>query len=221
MSNGLSNEILDNNIQHYCCTEKGSSGPPILLLETFKVIGVNIGAPLNSFNSFEYNIGNYIKSTINAFKNKEEEKLNFKSAINEFKNKEKEKLNSKEFDIKISKLRNNLSNSKTNYENKNFYMNENQFINKKNIYIKFSNLKKLYKRVLFNILVFLDDNDLINIFITNNKFKLLLNMSICDAYFFEIKNQINRYKLDLEVLKYSLIYSTVKERLKIDFSINI
>ena len=53
VSYGLSNKILDNNIQQYCCTEKGSSGSPILLLETFKVIGVHIGAPLNSF---EYNI---------------------------------------------------------------------------------------------------------------------------------------------------------------------
>ena len=110
------------------------------------------------------------KSSINVFKNKEEEKLNFKSTTNEFKNKEKEKLDSKELDIKISKLRNNLSNSKTKYENKNFYMNENQFINKKNIHIKFSNLKKIYKSALFNILLFLDDNDLINIFKTNKKF---------------------------------------------------
>ena len=210
VSYGLSQKILNNNIQHYCCTEKGSSGSPILLLETFKVIGVHIGAPLHSF---EYNTGNFIKSAISIFKNKEKDKL-----------------------------RNKLSISQTKYENKNIFINENlefnskssfkkfgqtkkekenNYINKKNTHIKFSNLKKLSQDIVINILVFLDDNDLINIFKINDKFKLFFNMSICNAYYFEIKYQLNKYKSDLEVLKYSLIYSKVKERLKIDFSINI
>ena len=85
VSYGLILNLNQQNIHHLCNSDRGSSGSPILSLKSFKVIGVHIGAPLNSF---EYNIGNFIKSSINVFKNKEEEKLNFKSAINVFKNKE-------------------------------------------------------------------------------------------------------------------------------------
>ena len=45
VSYGLINIIIDNKtINHYCITEEGSSGSPILSLETFKLIGIHYGS---------------------------------------------------------------------------------------------------------------------------------------------------------------------------------
>jgi len=45
VSYGLIKKIDDNKevIEHYCNTEKGSSGSPIVSLETFKLIGIHFG----------------------------------------------------------------------------------------------------------------------------------------------------------------------------------
>ena len=43
VSYGLLKNIIDNKIFHFCNTEEGSSGGPILSLETFKVIGIHFG----------------------------------------------------------------------------------------------------------------------------------------------------------------------------------
>ena len=57
--------IDENNTQimHYCATEDGSSGSPILNLQTFKVIGIHIG----KHKSYEYNVGVIIKHPIDSF----------------------------------------------------------------------------------------------------------------------------------------------------------
>ena len=47
-------------IQHYCCTDNGSSGAPILTLKDFKVIGIHYGSPQRG----EFNEGTFIKSVI-------------------------------------------------------------------------------------------------------------------------------------------------------------
>ena len=54
-------------INHKCCTEEGSSGGPILLLETFKVIGIHYGSGLKNIN---LNCGTFIKYAIDLFNNK-------------------------------------------------------------------------------------------------------------------------------------------------------
>ena len=90
------------------------------------------------------------------------------------------------------------------------------------INIKFNNLKKILKKDgFFNILTFLDCYDLMNLLQTNKSLIFLINIAISNAYYHQIKKYLNKYKNDFELLKSSLIYSKVKNALKIDFVINI
>jgi len=61
--------IFENNIdiKYFCATEEGSSGGPILISESHKVIGVHKG----SSKRFDYNIGIFIKAPITDFYNKQ------------------------------------------------------------------------------------------------------------------------------------------------------
>ena len=75
VSYGLVNDIIDNKkINHYCNTEDGSSGGPILSLETFKVIGIHYGSSQNI--SFKINYGTFIKYAIDLFNNKYKNEIN-------------------------------------------------------------------------------------------------------------------------------------------------
>ena len=51
------------DITHYCSTDVGSSGSPIINLESSKVIGIHIGASGN----FKFNKGNFLKFPIKKF----------------------------------------------------------------------------------------------------------------------------------------------------------
>ena len=74
VSYGLINELIEKKtIIHYCNTEDGSSGSPILSLKSNKVIGVHYGGIKN------YNYGTYIKYAINEINKKYE---NYKNEIN-------------------------------------------------------------------------------------------------------------------------------------------
>ena len=66
VSYGLINDINQNNneIQHFCITSKGSSGSPIILIESNKVIGVHKGFSRECTN---YNLGIFLKLPINLF----------------------------------------------------------------------------------------------------------------------------------------------------------
>ena len=64
VSFGLLNNIYDNEINHYCSTNEGTSGSPILSLETFKVIGIHYGR-----SNMEFNKGVFIQKAINEFNN--------------------------------------------------------------------------------------------------------------------------------------------------------
>ena len=78
VSYGLINELIEyKTILHYCYTEHGSSGSPILSLNSYKVIGVHYGCPKNI--NYKYNYGTYIKYAINEI-NKKYEK--YKNEIN-------------------------------------------------------------------------------------------------------------------------------------------
>ena len=68
VSFGLTNKIIESNFIHYCSTEGGSSGSPILLLDTFKVIGIHKGTPRDT--KFEFNYGIFMKKAINLFNQK-------------------------------------------------------------------------------------------------------------------------------------------------------
>ncbi len=95
---------------------------------------------------------------------------------------------------------------------------------KKNIKsVKFSNmLKILHKNGLFNVLTFLDCYDLMCMLKTKNRaLIILINKAIIKAYYDIIKENLIKFKNDFELLKCSLIYTKVKDALKIDFVINI
>ena len=66
VSYGIINDIIDEKINHYCNTEEGSSGSPILSLKSFKIIGIHKGC---SKNNKKLNIGIFIKYAINEFNN--------------------------------------------------------------------------------------------------------------------------------------------------------
>ena len=85
VSYGLIKDLIDNKrINHYCRTEEGSSGSPILSLETFKVIGIHYGSSQNN----KMNYGTFIKYVIDLFnrynnKNKNKNEINIIYEIDE------------------------------------------------------------------------------------------------------------------------------------------
>ena len=88
--------------------------------------------------------------------------------------------------------------------------------------INFKGLKKIIKNdEFFNILTFLDDTDLISLLKTNKSLIALINKSIANAYFFQIKQKLKKFRTVFELLKCSLIYTELKNSFKIDFVINI
>ena len=78
VSYGSSPKLVDYKIRHYCTTEKGSSGSPILLIKNQKLIGIHRGC--NEQNDF--NLGTLLLYAIKDFQNtkidalKDEKKLN-------------------------------------------------------------------------------------------------------------------------------------------------
>ena len=84
VSYGLINDLFDNKkINHFCNTEEGSSGSPILSLTTFQVIGIHYGGSQNK--QINFNFGTFIKYAIDEFNNFNNNKSN-KSNIKEYKN---------------------------------------------------------------------------------------------------------------------------------------
>ena len=60
-------KFLENfDINHFCNTESGTSGSPILSLDSFKIIGIHRKANIN----YKYNTGSLLKKAIEDFKNK-------------------------------------------------------------------------------------------------------------------------------------------------------
>ena len=125
VSYGLLKGIIDKkDIIHYCNTEKGSSGSPIISLKNNKVIGIHIGSPQKE--KFQFNNGIFIKEVLKIlYKDiKNENKINNK--ISNEKNKDIKgkliygKLNEIKLKIKIEEKDINnkiyfLDNTKGNY----------------------------------------------------------------------------------------------------------
>ena len=63
VSYAIINNIENYEISHYCSTEKGSSGSPIINLINHKVIGIHKKCSLK----FKINYGTYLKNPINEF----------------------------------------------------------------------------------------------------------------------------------------------------------
>ena len=71
VSFGLLNFIEDKKIFHFCSTEEGSSGSPILSLKTFKLMGIHTGSDHNR----DYNQGLFIKYIIDEFNKRANAKI--------------------------------------------------------------------------------------------------------------------------------------------------
>ena len=66
VSYGTIKNVVENNIEHLCCTDRGSSGSPLINLKNNKVIGIH----KQSHMRFNYNIGLLLKEPINELLNK-------------------------------------------------------------------------------------------------------------------------------------------------------
>ena len=71
-------KINDNDIKHFCHTEPGSSGGPILSRNTNMVIGIHKGSYKKN-NKCEYNRGTFLKFPLNELKNSKGPKVSYKN----------------------------------------------------------------------------------------------------------------------------------------------
>ena len=147
VSYGILKDIQEEyNIIHYCCTQDGSSGSPILNLENNKVIGIHKGTSI----LFNFNKGTLLNFPIKEFLNNKnllfinKPKSNHIN-LNIIKNKKKENVQIKQGNIK-------RNHSEKYYNNKIYdaskIINPKQKlnINLENIYNKESFSKKILKR---------------------------------------------------------------------------
>jgi len=116
VSYGLLTSLNKSEIKHTCSTEYGSSGSPILNLESNKVIGIHIGGSMN----FEFNKGTYLKYILIDFIQKNTNKIK----ENQY--------------CVINNISNNNADIQNNYENynnmtfNNFNIGENNYFNQLN-----------------------------------------------------------------------------------------
>ena len=74
VSYGMINKINNSEIYHLCCTEKGSSGSPLINLRNNNVFGIHVGAS----EKFNFNKGTFLKAPILEFINKKKKFLTVK-----------------------------------------------------------------------------------------------------------------------------------------------
>ena len=176
VSYGLLSYIKNGNLYHYCSTEYGSSGSPILSLDSNKVIGIHKGC-LRKENP-ESNVGIFIKIALNKFyskyQNKDGEKISenenysFEIEIKSYKNlngeKKIEKISSNNLkEIRKIKTAPNANESSSNNKNIN-YRNKNT-LNGNNIN---KNLNS-YKNIKNNLNNKIAKNNLSNSTISSDK----------------------------------------------------
>ena len=220
ISFGLLNKIMDNDIIHKCTTHEGSSGSPILSLDTFKVIGIHYEKT-----KFEANKGIFIKSAIDEF-NQKFKNIN-EYIINEFQ--EKTTIISEDYNEKndlkenfhIKKENNEIDNKVYNEEDKIELFND-DFIEKykNNCFLIINGKKQKLRKFLyikeFESIKHIEDNML---YYKNNNYYYYINHYLSLLYypdsfvFTNIDSNIvenNKFKLDkekkLEYIAYSLCY---------------
>ena len=132
VSYGIINSINEKNImKHYCITNEGSSGSPIMDLENNKVIGVH-RAGIDKKN---FNIGIFLKTPINEFFMKNKKSINIvgsypKTSVNPF---YKNKLSSSMFPLSSPTNMDSTNNFSTiNYE----YIDDDEIAKKNEITIE-------------------------------------------------------------------------------------
>ena len=122
VSYGMINKINNSEIYHLCCTEKGSSGSPLINLRNNNVFGIHVG----SSEKFNLNKGTFLKVPILEFINKK--KNNFSCKININNNFTFRTFHSNEIDLNIDYY-NTFKSLKNSKSFKNFNSNEIKKIN--------------------------------------------------------------------------------------------
>ena len=108
VSYGIINKIDGYHINHYCYTDSGSSGSPIINLLNNKIIGIH----KEDSNHFRLNKGTYLKYPINEFINKYDNKKEITLDINKDNINKRYLFNNKIIDMEQSKETKLLSNKR-------------------------------------------------------------------------------------------------------------
>jgi len=144
-------------------------------------------------------------------------------------------LKEKEINMGIINNYNNINNFKFDFPFSQFNNNPQNPIKIYNKNISYKKLlPKLYyiynksahnkNKPIINILSFLNQKEIIEVINTRNKkLMLIINKSLIDSYFFNIKKNLKKYSNFLEIIKSTLIYSYSKQKLnlKIDLMLSI
>ena len=182
VSYGLIKEIsYEKQIVHHCNTEEGSSGSPILSLDTFKVIGVHYG----SSSKFKINYGTFIKNVLNEFYNKYK-KNNNNVINNDILNNNMNLMNNNFANINNNNINSNFNNN-FNFDNNNIKLNQNDHL--KNISLRF--IFKEYKKEIY---LDIDENELFSNAINQLEDKYQWLRRIKGKKYFFHKNEINQNK---------------------------
>ena len=186
VSHGKIKDIQEYEIEHTCSTEFGSSGGPIILLDSFKVIGVHKGSGKNKEDN---NYGTLLMYPIIEFKKKFEEKNEIKNEEkNEIKNEEKNEIKN-EIIIKLKIEKEDI--------NKDVYiLNNPYYTNSEGIIREANELKEMNK---INTLMLIDNKEVdyekCKKFekIGTYEIKIKLNINLINAYcmFLGCKNIID------------------------------
>ena len=184
MSEGVIKNISENNnIQHLCSSNTGSSGGPLIKQSNHKVIGVHKGAASMGKN---YNLGTFLKQPIEEFlflvKNQKDLKINNNSTnINENNNELKQ---IKEVN-KNQVINYDIENSQIKEPNKNEIINNNKIIEKEQNVSSDEVIIKIKTKYEVEVIKFLGEE-----FVKNNKnhCKIIINEKEYEL-FNKIKNK--------------------------------
>ena len=171
----------ENNFIHFCNTEPGSSGSPLLLLSTNKVIGIHVGS--SKYNNC--NIGLFLNETIIDFNRQNRDKM-------------KQILNKKLIDLDIKKK----SNEKTILDLNNFW-NIKKVIISKILQNNFGDIK-IFEKIKYDNIIKLDLSKCNVITIMEIcQFKNIKELYLSDNNLINIDNlkNINLDKLEILDLK--------------------
>ena len=229
-----SNSIFDLSNNSHLEQEKSSKSK---LNDITSDNSSNLNMDENDNNNIQKNVFNHVprnitkKNSLNGYNFKTERNINQRNSQQNINNNNSRfsSMSSRKYNFDYPKkiISEELSKDKEDNKSNDYLENKtknNRDLNPFQPFVKMNikNLKKIIKNNgLFNILTFLDDEDLISL-LKSNKFLIsLINRAISEAYFIKIKKNLLRYKNIFELLKCSLIYTKIKDSFKIDFVINI
>ena len=228
VSYGILKDIQDYDIFHYCSTENGSSGSPILSLSSKRIIGIH----KEGLNKFNYNKGTFLKYPIIEFINSFLYQNNNNVIINNSVKKSKEKSTDEKYKEvgTIAKYKEN--NNSNNYINNS--ISDNNISNKNspntNLFYKNTVIKKTNKiQSLINPEEYYFPPNKTNITDIRSYFKYppLIGLENIGAYCFmnstlqcfcNIEKFVNFFKYTKQVFK---IYAEDKSKLSSSFKLLI